>query len=300
MDDERYYRRKPKKILDATTGWNWELKGIYSILIDIIMLRDDDLPDDAGYIAGHIGCTKNRWTGAKKKLIQLGKIEIVDGKIVQNTAKLEQNFRKSKSKQAAKNRSKPNKTKGETNTPETHRDRDRDIEKEDTNVSCKSTDLPKRIFTAWNAMASKHGLAEVKTNILNVNRSKEILRRLADCKQDESLLFTAIANVPNNPHWLGHNDRGWKATFNFIFKTANFVPALEYETYTPPNGGNNGKSDYRANGTGKPKSIGEIALDNYQKSASASEHERGSGQGAGSLPHGDVTSRPSDRRRIAG
>ncbi len=127
MDDERYYRRRPKKFLDATVGWDWKLKGLYSVLIDIIMLREDDLPDDAGYIAGMLGCTKNRWTAAKKQLVDLGKISIIDEKIVQTSAKLEQNFRKSKSKQASKNRSKPNKIKDLSNTDVTHRDRDKDI-----------------------------------------------------------------------------------------------------------------------------------------------------------------------------
>jgi len=109
----------------------------------------------------------------------------------------------------------------------------------------KKTDLPSRVFNAWNAMAINHNLTKVKTNILNANRSKEILKRLADCKQDESLLFDAIENVPNNPHWLGHNDRNWKASFDFIFKQDNFSRALECETYTPPKGGTNGKYQSR-------------------------------------------------------
>lgn len=165
MDDERYYRRKPKKILDATTGWDWQLKGIYSILIDIIMLRDDDLPDDPGYIAGHIGCTKNRWTAAKKKLVEFEKIQIVDGKVIQTQAKSEQNYRKSKSKQASLNRSKPNKINNLSNTDENHRDRDRDRDKDiddkDSKLSSSSYDDDLDLFSRfWGAYPRTLGQPE--------------------------------------------------------------------------------------------------------------------------------------------
>jgi uncharacterized protein YdaU (DUF1376 family) len=34
--------------------------------------------------------------------------------------------------------------------------------------------------------------------------------------------------VKRNPHWMGENDRGWKADFDWIINPSNFVKILEY------------------------------------------------------------------------
>ena len=35
-------------------------------------------------------------------------------------------------------------------------------------------------------------------------------------------------HVRNNPHWLGGNDRGWTADFDWLLTSANFIKVLEY------------------------------------------------------------------------
>ncbi len=89
------------------------------------------------------------------------------------------------------------------------------------------------VYQAWNAMASVTGLTTVKTNILHAGRSRQILGRLKDCHNDFMLLHKAISNVPNNPHWLGQNNRGWRADFDWVFKPANFAKVLEFTTPAP-------------------------------------------------------------------
>lgn len=37
-----------------------------------------------------------------------------------------------------------------------------------------------------------------------------------------------FAKVATNPHWMGDNDRGWTADFDWIVKPANFAKILEY------------------------------------------------------------------------
>ena len=39
-----YYPRYTKNFLDATSGWPLELKGAYSILLDLIYYQGDKLP----------------------------------------------------------------------------------------------------------------------------------------------------------------------------------------------------------------------------------------------------------------
>ena len=56
-----YYPRYTKNFLDATSGWPLELKGAYSILLDLIYYHGDKLPDDARFIAGNLGCSVRKW-----------------------------------------------------------------------------------------------------------------------------------------------------------------------------------------------------------------------------------------------
>lgn len=85
------------------------------------------------------------------------------------------------------------------------------------------------IFGCWNRMATDHGLALVKTNVMNASRKAAVLKRLQDCGGDLDQLRQAISNVPNNTHWLGQNNRGWKANFDWVFKTTNFSKVLEFD-----------------------------------------------------------------------
>lgn len=123
-----YYKRYPAKFFEKTRTLPWEIKGIYSMLIDLIMMTDNDLTDEAGYIAGQLGCTKNRWTIAKKVLLKEGKIKIVDGKILNNRAKLEQNFRKTFRKTKQENAQKTHNNGDSSQAGASHREEDIDLE----------------------------------------------------------------------------------------------------------------------------------------------------------------------------
>lgn len=113
-------------------------------------------------------------------------------------------------------------------------------------------DIANEILEHWNAMAFKHGLAVVKTNVLNATRKRHILNRLADCKGDASLLSEAISNVPKNPHWLGYNNSGWRADFDWVFSASRFPQILEY---TPAKKIND-KPNIKRNYSSKLKGIG--------------------------------------------
>ncbi len=90
------------------------------------------------------------------------------------------------------------------------------------------------VFACWNRMASDHGLSLVKTNVMNATRQATVVKRLQDCGGDIDQLRQAITNVPNNPHWLGSNNSGWKANFDWVFKTQNFPKVLEFDQPAQP------------------------------------------------------------------
>lgn len=107
-----YYKRFPRDFLDGTIGLPLETKGAYAIILDLIYMKDGRLPDDARYIAGHLGCSVRKWTAIRDDLIVAGKIQVQD-RIISNSRAddLLEDHRKYQAKQA-ENRANPNKNKG--------------------------------------------------------------------------------------------------------------------------------------------------------------------------------------------
>lgn len=79
-----YYLRYPDALLDATEGWPGELKGVYSLLLDLIYRRDGNLEDHPQTVAGHLGYSVRAWNRFKTELVRRGKIKIIDG-IIRNS-----------------------------------------------------------------------------------------------------------------------------------------------------------------------------------------------------------------------
>jgi uncharacterized protein YdaU (DUF1376 family) len=71
-----YYKRYPRDLVEGTIGMPLELKGAYSLVLDLIYMQDGRLPDDARYISGLLGCTIKRWNGLRNELLARGKIYI--------------------------------------------------------------------------------------------------------------------------------------------------------------------------------------------------------------------------------
>lgn len=69
-----YYPRYTQAFLQATTGWPLELKGAYAVLLDLIYLNNDRLPDDPQYIAGNLGCSVRKWNQIRAELLARGKL----------------------------------------------------------------------------------------------------------------------------------------------------------------------------------------------------------------------------------
>lgn len=52
--------------------------------------------------------------------------------------------------------------------------------------------------------------------------------RFSDAESGVAWFKRFFRKVTTNPHWLGSNDRGWRADFDWIMKPANFTKILEY------------------------------------------------------------------------
>lgn len=112
MNGLPYYKAYPRDFIEGTVGMSFELKGAYRLVLDLIYMQGGELPDDAGYIAGLLGCTVKKWNVLRAKLIELGKLTVT-GEFLTNFRAVSEieTLGKLRDKQR-ENRSRPNKNNG--------------------------------------------------------------------------------------------------------------------------------------------------------------------------------------------
>lgn len=89
MSDRPWYRRFPDNFIAGTVGLSLEEKGAYSLVLDLIYVRGGPVPDEPRYIAGVCNCSVRKWNAIRQRLIDLGKIEVVDGYLMNRRAEKE-------------------------------------------------------------------------------------------------------------------------------------------------------------------------------------------------------------------
>lgn len=79
MGQIKWYKRDPERALKGMFGLNLEERGAYNTVLDLIYLRDGNLPDDDRFIAGYLGVDVRVWRRIKTRLIGLDKLFVKDG-----------------------------------------------------------------------------------------------------------------------------------------------------------------------------------------------------------------------------
>ncbi|QYM72894.1 YdaU family protein [Pseudochrobactrum sp. Wa41.01b-1] len=117
MNGLPYYKAYPRDFIEGTIGMDFETKAAYRLVLDLIYMQGGNLPDDARYISGLLGCTIRKWNSLRGTLVSMGKI-IVSGEFLTNERAIIEleTLRKLQDKQA-ENRSRPNKIKGLKSPP---------------------------------------------------------------------------------------------------------------------------------------------------------------------------------------
>jgi uncharacterized protein YdaU (DUF1376 family) len=82
MGKIKWYKRDPDAALSGMMSLTLEERGAYNTLLDLLYTRDGDLPDDDRFLAGWMRCDLRVWKRIKKRLIDDGKISVVDGRVV--------------------------------------------------------------------------------------------------------------------------------------------------------------------------------------------------------------------------
>lgn len=111
MNGLPYYKAYPRDFVEGTIGMDFELKGAYRLVLDLIYMQGGQLPDDARYISGLLGCTLKKWNGLRQRLIDLGKIEVRGEFLANNRADKELETLGKLSEKQRENRSRSNKNK---------------------------------------------------------------------------------------------------------------------------------------------------------------------------------------------
>jgi uncharacterized protein YdaU (DUF1376 family) len=79
MNGLPYYKAYPRDFLDGTAGMDFEVKGAYRILLDLIYMHGGRLVDEPRFIAGHLGCSVKKWNCLRSAILATGKIVASEG-----------------------------------------------------------------------------------------------------------------------------------------------------------------------------------------------------------------------------
>ena len=143
MNGLPYYKRYPRDFIEGTIGMPFELKGAYSMVLDLIYMQGGELPDDARYISGLLGCSSKQWAYFRKGLIERGKLAVSGAFLVNNRARKEceltENWQRTQRGNRAKRNVRTNDNNGLAGTTvepkSNHTDTDTEVERETSSLS---------------------------------------------------------------------------------------------------------------------------------------------------------------------
>lgn len=192
MSKRPWYKRFPADFIAGTMRLSLEEKGAYSIVLDLIYETGGPIEDDSQWIARIAGCSTKRWNIIRSRLIILGKLHALDGKLSNQRAEIQMktegkehgNLSENGAKggqKTAQNRAQPNENKGlsENGPPEPEQQSQKLRSSEAQNAEAKGS-------------ANEGGTA----------RAVVIGQKVTD-----------LMGVTNDPRWLGNwsQVQGWIA-----------------------------------------------------------------------------------------
>lgn len=86
MGKLNWYKRHALDALEGMANMTLEESGAYSKVLDLIYLNDGNLRDDAAYLCRWLNCDRRVWSRLRARLIELGKLSLADGILVNRRA----------------------------------------------------------------------------------------------------------------------------------------------------------------------------------------------------------------------
>jgi uncharacterized protein YdaU (DUF1376 family) len=231
-----YYKRFPRDFLEATIGFSLELKGAYTIVLDLIYMRGGRLPDDPQYIAGQLGCSVRKWNSLRAELVSLGKLNVENGLISNFRADVLLEETRSFREKQAENRSHPNKNSGLQPPKADHLEPDTEEEVRET--VAKATVVPAapkpenvdyiradRAFQLFVQAAHRQPCWSVPEAI-NKTRRASLIARVREVGLDG--WERAIQRAEQSPFLTGRaGEKPFALALDWMLKPANFTKIVE-------------------------------------------------------------------------
>ena len=228
MNGLPYYPRYPRDFFDGTNGMSFELKGAYSIILDLIYMSGGKLHDEPRFIAGHMNCSVRAWNGYRAALIDMGKISAEGGIISNFRADKELIIQRSFQNKQRENASAPRKNNGlgeaVAKPKPSHADTDTDTEEGLGKPNPVQSDHSQACFDHFNAAAGRVGWSKVQK--FDPARKAALSRRIRDVG-GVAAWMAAIDRAALSPLLTGQSGRGWVADFDWLCKAANFTKLME-------------------------------------------------------------------------
>jgi uncharacterized protein YdaU (DUF1376 family) len=130
MNGLPYYKAYPRDFVEGTIGMPFEIKCAYRVVIDLIYMQGGDLPDDARYISGHLGCSLRKWNAIRDALVEMGKLQVSGGFLTNYRADKELEMLAKLQDKMSENARQPRKNKGLEKPLPSHTEPEPDTKKE--------------------------------------------------------------------------------------------------------------------------------------------------------------------------
>lgn len=229
MNGLPYYKAYPRDFIEGTIGMPFEIKCAYRVVLDLIYMQGGNLPDDARYISGLLGCSMRKWKSIREALVEGGKLQVSGEFLTNYRAEKElETLAKHQDNQREK-AAKPRKNKGLEQPRQSQPEPEPDI-REDTNVSSRRSASPLQGFDDfWDCWPSKTNkeAARKAWKKLSIEDKREAYRAVKDGWFDKWRASQPDANPIHASSYL--NGKRWNDQFS--------APALKVF-----NGGSYGKS----------------------------------------------------------
>ena len=214
MNGLPYYKAYPRDFIEGTIGMSFELKAAYRLVLDLIYMQGGNLPDDARYISGLLGCTMRKWNVLRDELVSIGKIEITGEFLTNKRAVIEletlAKLQEKQSERASTPRKNKDLQKPRLSQPEPDTDNTSSLRSDVTIKPDFESEFEQQFWPAYPRRVGKGQALKAFRAARKQNDLETIMagvRRYASSRQGENPEFTKHASTwLNGQCWLDEAD----------------------------------------------------------------------------------------------
>lgn len=103
MSARPWYKRYPSDFIAGTIALNFEEKGAYSIILDLLYDKGGEIDDDPQWTAHILGLSTRKWKLIRDSLIRKGKLFVENGKLSNKRAKKQSKIEEKNSENLSNN-----------------------------------------------------------------------------------------------------------------------------------------------------------------------------------------------------